>query len=130
MPLRRRQPRLSSNVEPRGVSSCLGAPSLSGRRGGYGSGVHIRFEVPADPAYPGRVAAVLSSVRLRKYSYIGAVLAAVGALGLAALHGFDWGSRVSPLFIAMVLGGLLSMLYAPWVRFNARRRSSRYAVEG
>lgn len=92
--------------------------------------MHIRFDVPADPAYPGRVAAVLSSVRLRKYGYIGAVLAAVGAIGLAASRGFGWGEQVSPLCTAMVVGGLLSMLYAPWVRFKARRRSGRYAVEG
>jgi YcxB-like protein len=92
--------------------------------------VHIRFDVPADPAYPGRVAVVLSSVRLRKYGYIGAVLVAVGAIGLAVSRGFDRGDQISPLFIAMVLGGLLSVLYSPWVRFRARRRSSRYAVEG
>ena len=46
--------------------------------GHYRSGVRIRFDVPADPAYPGRAAAVLSRVRLRKYGYIGAVLVAVG----------------------------------------------------
>jgi len=92
--------------------------------------VHIRFDVPADPAYPGRVAEVLSGVRLRKYTKIGAVLAAVGAIGLVVSRGTGWGEHVSPLFIAMVVGGALSMLYAPWVRFNARRRSSGYAVEG
>jgi hypothetical protein len=92
--------------------------------------VHIRFDVPADPAYPGRVAAVLSSVRLRKYGYIGAVLVAVGVIGLAVLRGFGRGGQISPLCIAMVVGGLLSMLYSPWVRFRARRRSGRYAVEG
>ena len=92
--------------------------------------MHIRFDVPADPAYPGRVAAALSSVRLRRYGYIGAVLAAVGATGLAVSRGSAWGDRVSSLCLAMILGGLLSMLYAPWVRLRARRRSSRYAVEG
>lgn len=101
-----------------------------GRVGHYRSGVHIRFDVPADPAYPGRVAAVLSGVRLRKYGYIGAVLVAVGAIGLAVSREVDWGERISPLCIAMIVGGLLSLLYSPWVRFNARRRSSRYAVEG
>ena len=92
--------------------------------------MHIRFDIPADPAYPGRVAAALSSARLRRYSYIGAVLAAVGAVGLAVSRGFAWGDRISPLCLAMVVGGLLSMLYSPWVRLRARRRSSRYAVEG
>jgi hypothetical protein len=92
--------------------------------------VHIRFDVPADPAYPGRVAAALSSVRLRKYGYIGALLAAIGAIGIAVSQGFAWGNQLSPLYKAMVLGGLLSMLYSPWVRLRARRRSSRYAVEG
>jgi hypothetical protein len=92
--------------------------------------VHIRFDVPADPAYPGHVAAALSSVRLRKYRDIGAVLAAVGAIGFAASRWFGWGDRISPLYLAMVVGGLLSMLYLPWVRWRARRRSGRYAVEG
>jgi hypothetical protein len=102
----------------------------SGRVGHYRSGVQIHFDVPADPAYPGRVAAALSSVRLRKYSYIGALLAAVGAIGIAVAQGFGWGDQISLLYRAMLLGGLLSMLYSPWVRLRARRRSSRYAVEG
>jgi hypothetical protein len=92
--------------------------------------VHIRFDVPADPAYPGRVAAVLSGARLRKFGYVGAVLVAVGAIGLAVSRVVDWGERISPLCVAMVAGGVLSMLYLPWVRFNARRRSGGYAVEG
>jgi hypothetical protein len=92
--------------------------------------VHIRFDVPADPAYPGRVAAALSSVRLRKYGYIGAVLAVVGGIAFAVSRGFAWGDRISSLYMAMIVGGLLSMLYAPWVRLRARRRSGRYAVEG
>ena len=104
--------------------------SKPARSGHYRSGVHIRFDVPADPAYPGRVAAVLSRVRLRKYGYIGAVLVAVGVIGLAISRGFAWGEQLSPLCTPLVVGGLLSMLYAPWVRFSARRRSSRYAVEG
>ncbi|WP_117670659.1 YcxB family protein [Micromonospora sp. MW-13] len=92
--------------------------------------MHIRFDVPADPAYPGRVAAALSSVRLRRYGYVGAVLAAVGAIGFIVSRGFAWGEQISPLCMTMVVGGLLSMLYSPWVRLRARRRSSRYAVEG
>ncbi|MGW3602718.1 YcxB family protein [Micromonospora sp. NPDC005161] len=92
--------------------------------------MHIRFDVPADPAYPGCVAAALGRVRLRRFGYIGAVLAAVGAIGLAVSRGSGWGEQTSPLWMAMVVGGLLSMLYWPWVRWRARRRSSRYAVEG
>ncbi|MEV1330355.1 YcxB family protein [Micromonospora costi] len=92
--------------------------------------MHIRFDVPADPAYPGRVAAALSRVRLRRYGYIGAVLAAVGAIGLAVSRGFARGDRIVPLCTALIVGGLLSMLYSPWVRLRARRRSGRYAVEG
>ncbi|MFJ6196921.1 YcxB family protein [Micromonospora sp. NPDC092111] len=92
--------------------------------------MHIRFDVPADPAYPGRVAAALSSVRLRRYGYVGAVLAAVGAIGLAVSWGFAWGEQVSPLWLSMAVAGVLSMLYSPWVRWRARRRSGRYAVEG
>lgn len=92
--------------------------------------MHIRFDVPADPAYPGRVAAVLGSVGLRKYGYVGAVLTAVGAIGLAVSLGFGWGDQIAPLYIAMVVGGLLAVLYSPLVRLRARRRSNRYAVEG
>ncbi|MEV6810853.1 YcxB family protein [Micromonospora sp. NPDC051296] len=92
--------------------------------------MHIRFDVPADPAYPGRVAAALSSDRLRKYAYFGAALTAVGAIGFAASRGFAWGEQTSPLWITMIMGGLLSMLYWPWIRLRARRRSSRYAVKG
>jgi hypothetical protein len=92
--------------------------------------VHIRFDVPADPAYPGRVAAALASVRLRRFSYIGATLAAVGAIGLALSRGFSWGEQISPLWVTLIVGGVLSMLYWPWVRLRARRRSSGYAVEG
>lgn len=103
-------------------------PGVGG--GHYCSGVHIRFDVPADPAYPARVAAALSSVRLRKFGYIGAVLAAVGAIGFAVSRRFAWGDQISPLCMTMVVAGLLSMLYSPWVRLRARRRSSRYAVEG
>lgn len=92
--------------------------------------MHIRFDVPADPAYPGRVAAVLSGVRLRRFGLIGAVLATVGALGVAVSRGFSWGDRISSLWLVLLVGGLLSMLYAPWVRWRARRRSGSYAVEG
>ncbi|MGN9810207.1 YcxB family protein [Micromonospora sp. BQ11] len=92
--------------------------------------MHIRFDVPADPAYPGRVAAALSRVRLRRYGYVGAVLAAVGVIGFVVARGFTWGDRISPVSMALMVGGLLSMLYSPWVQWRARRRSSRYAVEG
>jgi hypothetical protein len=98
--------------------------------GQYRSGVHIEFDVPADPAYPGRVAGVLSGVQLRKYGYIGAVLVVLGAVGLALARAFDPVDRVTPLFVAMVVAGVLSLLFPQWVRFNARRRSSGYAVEG
>jgi hypothetical protein len=92
--------------------------------------VHIRFDVPADPAYPGEVAAVLSSVRLRKHAYIGAVLVTVGAIGLAVSRVSGWGGEISPLWMASVMGGLLLVGYPSWVRYRARRRSGRYAVEG
>ncbi|WBB50516.1 YcxB family protein [Verrucosispora sp. WMMA2044] len=92
--------------------------------------MHIRFDVPADPGYPGRVAAALSSAQLRKYSLIGAALAAVGAIGLVISSGFGWGEQTLPVWMTMVLGGLLAMLYWPWLRWRARRRSGGYAVEG
>ncbi|MEU4472819.1 YcxB family protein [Micromonospora sp. NPDC023888] len=92
--------------------------------------MHIHVDVPPDPAYPGRVAAALSRVRLRRYGYIGAVLVVVGAIGLAVSRGSARAEQISPLCTAMVVAGLLSMLYSPWVRWRARRRSSGYAVEG
>lgn len=73
---------------------------------------------------------MLGSVRLRRYGYIGAALVAVGVIGFLVSRTFTWGERTSSLWMAMVVGGLLSMLYLPWVRLRARRRSSRYAVEG
>ncbi len=98
--------------------------------GQYRSGVHIQFDVPADPAYPGRVAGVLSGVQLRKYGYIGAVLVAVGAVGLALARVSDPIHRLTSLFVSMVVAGVLSLLFPQWVRYRARRRSSGYAVEG
>ncbi|MFI6780107.1 YcxB family protein [Micromonospora sp. NPDC050276] len=92
--------------------------------------MHIRFDVPADPAYPGRVAAALGTVRLRRFGYIGAVLAVVGVLGLVVSRGFGWGERSAPLWTTLVVAGVLSMLYRPWVLARARRRSGRYAVDG
>jgi hypothetical protein len=92
--------------------------------------VRIRFDVPADPEYPGRVAAALSRARQRRYSYIGAVLLALAAIGLAVSRQVDWGDRILLLCFTLALGGVLSMLYPPWVRLRARRRSSDYAVEG
>lgn len=92
--------------------------------------MRIRFDVPADPDYPGKAAAALSRVRLRKYGYIGAVLAATGVAGFAATNGFGWSENLSLLWTPMVTAGALSMLYGPWVRSRARRRSSEYAVEG
>ncbi|MDG4808782.1 YcxB family protein [Micromonospora sp. WMMD1120] len=92
--------------------------------------MHIRFDVPADPAYPGRVAAALAGVRLRRYTYVGAALAVVGVVGLAVAWSTGSGQRISPLWTALLIGGVLSMLYLPWVRTRAQRRSDRYAVEG
>lgn len=92
--------------------------------------MHIRFDVPADPAYPGRVAAALSSVRLRRHGYIGVAMAAVGAIAFTLSRGSAWGEQLSPLWLAMIFGGLLAACYGPWVRWRARRRSSGYAVEG
>ncbi|MFF5171180.1 YcxB family protein [Micromonospora sp. NPDC000089] len=88
--------------------------------------MHIRFDVPADPAYPGRLAAALSSVRLRRFGYVGGVLVAAGVLGFAVFRS----DRFSSLYTTLVVAGLLSLLYPPWVRWRARRRSGGYAVEG
>ncbi len=76
------------------------------------------------------MAAVLSGVRLRRFGWIGAVLAAIGVAGLAVSRALAGGDRFTSLWLAMIVGGVLSMLYAPWVRWRARRRSGHYAVEG
>ncbi|SCE64279.1 YcxB family protein [Micromonospora mirobrigensis] len=88
--------------------------------------MQIRFDVPADPAYPGRVAAALGAVRLRRFARIGAALAAAGVVGFAVAPG----GRFSSLWTTLVVAGVLSMLYPSWVRWRARRRSGDYAVEG
>lgn len=98
--------------------------------GNYRSRVRIRFDIPADPAYPGRVAAALSRVRLRKFSTIGLVLVVLAAIGLVISRLVDWGDRILLLCFTLALGGVLSMLFPPWVRSRARRRSSGYAVDG
>ncbi|ROO51150.1 YcxB-like protein [Micromonospora sp. Llam0] len=92
--------------------------------------MRIRFDVPADPDYPGRVAAALSRVRLAKFGYIGAALAVTGAAGFVAAREYGWGEQFSLLWMSMVTAGVLSMLYGPWVRSRARRRSGEYAVDG
>lgn len=93
--------------------------------------MRITFDVPADPAYAGRVATVLSGLYLRKYVYIGAVLVAVGLVGVAVgvLSG-NGGGRAVPVFTAMLVVGVLSLLFPVWVRFSTRRRSSGLAVDG
>lgn len=73
---------------------------------------------------------MLSAVRLRRYGQIGAALLAVGLAGLAVSRLVTWGTRISGVCFALVAGGVLSLLYGPWVRLRARRRSGRYAVEG
>lgn len=92
--------------------------------------MQIRFDVPADPGYPARVAAVLSALRLRKFTVIGAWLLGLGVAGLALARTAGWGEGLVSLYYALVIGGVLSMLYAPWVRLNTKRRSGKYAVEG
>ncbi|MEU4570227.1 YcxB family protein [Micromonospora sp. NPDC023956] len=92
--------------------------------------MRIRFDVPVDPDYPGRVAAALSRARLRRFGQVGAALAAVGAAGIAASRGLGWGEQLTPLWIPILAGGVLAVLYAPWARWRARRRSGRYAVDG
>ncbi|MEU8071103.1 YcxB family protein [Micromonospora sp. NPDC049151] len=89
--------------------------------------MQIRFAVPADPAYPARVAAALAAARLRRFGYIGAALAAIGVIGWIASQA---SARFASLWTALIVAGVLSMLYAPWVRWRARRRSGGYAVEG
>ncbi|MFI7304018.1 YcxB family protein [Micromonospora aurantiaca] len=89
--------------------------------------MQIRFAVPADPSYPARVAAALAAARLRRFGYIGAALAAIGVVGWIASQA---SARFASLWTALIVAGVLSMLYAPWVRWRARRRSGGYAVEG
>ncbi|MET7423407.1 YcxB family protein [Dactylosporangium sp. NPDC005555] len=91
--------------------------------------MHIRFDVPADPAYAARVATVLSDVYLRKYQYIGFALIALGLVGLWVPIGgrnFDAG----PFFTVILVVGVLSMLFPVWARYAARRRLDGLAVDG
>ena len=91
--------------------------------------VHIRFDVPADPAYAARVATVLSDVYLRKYRYIGFGLIALGLLGLwVPIGGRDFDA--SPFFTVILVVGVLSMLFPFWARRSARRRLDGLAVDG
>lgn len=91
--------------------------------------MHIRFDVPADPAYAARVATVLSDVYLRKYRYIGFGLVAVGLLGLwVPIGGKDFDA--GPIFTMIVVVGVLSMLFPVWARYAARRRLDGLAVDG
>jgi uncharacterized protein YjeT (DUF2065 family) len=88
--------------------------------------VHIRFDVPADPAYAARVATVLSDVYLRKYRYIGFVLIAVGLVLLWAPIDLD----ADPIFAIIVVVGVLSMLFPSWARYSARKKLNGLAVDG
>ena len=91
--------------------------------------MHIRFDVPADPAYAARVATVLSDVYLRKYRYIGFGLIAVGLLGLwVPIGGKDFDA--APFFTVILVVGVLSMLFPVWARYAARRRLNGLAVDG
>ncbi|WP_396888568.1 YcxB family protein [Micromonospora craniellae] len=72
----------------------------------------------------------MSSDQLRRYACVGAVLATIGVIGLVVSWGSSWGEQITPLWMAMAVGGLLAMLYWPWVQWRARRRSGRYAVDG
>ncbi|MEV4516056.1 YcxB family protein [Dactylosporangium sp. NPDC049525] len=91
--------------------------------------MHIRFDVPADPAYAARVATVLSDVYLRKYRYIGFGLIAVGLVGLwVPIGGRDFDA--SPIFTMIVVVGVLSMLFPVWARYAARKRLDGLAVDG
>lgn len=91
--------------------------------------MHIRFDVPADPAYAVRVATVLSDVYLRKYRYIGFGLIAVGLLGLWVPIGGD-GFDATPFFTTILVVGVASMLFPVWARYSARRRLDGLAVDG
>ncbi|GAA3191635.1 hypothetical protein GCM10010532_007830 [Dactylosporangium siamense] len=97
--------------------------------GRYPGRVHIRFDIPADPAYAARVATVLSDVYLRKYRYIGFGLIAVGLLGLwVPIGGKDFDA--SPFWTTILVVGVASMLFPVWARYNARRRLNGLAVDG
>ncbi|GGM84425.1 YcxB family protein [Dactylosporangium sucinum] len=93
--------------------------------------MHIRFDIPADPAYAGRVAALMSGLYLRKYRTIGLVLIAFGLCGLfVPLPGRENGYDPSPVFGTIIAVGVLSMLFPLWMRYSAKRRAGGLAVEG
>ena len=93
--------------------------------------MQITFDVPADPTYAARVATLLSGLYLRKYVYIGAVLVVIGLVGVVILLlTGDSGGRAVPVFTAILVVGVLSLLFPLWVRFSTYRRSSGLAVDG
>lgn len=91
--------------------------------------MHIRFDVPADPAYAARVATVLSDVYLRKYRFIGFALIAVALVGLWVPIGGD-GFDAAPIFTTILVVGVASMLFPVWARYAARKRLDGLAVDG
>ncbi|WP_238016221.1 YcxB family protein [Dactylosporangium sp. AC04546] len=92
--------------------------------------MHIRFDVPADPAYAGRVAALMSGLYLRKYRMIGLVLIAFGLLGLYLPLPGRADYDPSPVFATIIAVGVLSMLFPLWMRYAAKRRAGAMAVDG
>ncbi|GAA0715921.1 YcxB family protein [Dactylosporangium roseum] len=93
--------------------------------------MHIRFDVPADPAYAVRVADVMSGLYLRKFRYIGLGLVVVGLVGLVVpLPNRDTGIGATPVFTMMIVVGVLSILFPLWMRYSSRRRATGLAVDG
>src|SRR5690349_5174083 len=73
----------------------------------------------------------MSDLYLRKFRYIGLGLVAVGLIGLVApLPNRDAGIGVVPVFTAMIVVGVLSVLFPLWVRHSTRRRAAGLAVDG
>ena len=93
--------------------------------------MRIQFQVPADAAYAGRVTGVLSWLYLRRYAYVGVALVVIGLVGAAV---FELSGRskspVVALWTALIVAGVLSLLFVPWVQRTNRRRAGGQAVEG
>jgi hypothetical protein len=86
-------------------------------------GMHIRFDIPADPAYAGRVAAALGRLYLRKNRLLAIAFILLGLAGLVVplLDGHP-ATGAAPGFVAMVVLGAIVMFMPQWMRSAVRRR--------
>ena len=85
--------------------------------------MHIRFDLPTDPAYAGRVAKALGGRYLRKYVLLGLPVLLLGLLGtVAPLFDDDPSTGPIPAFEGMAVVGVVMLLLPTWLGWAVRRR--------